>query len=90
MSTVDAETRARAVDVASSQLNSGDPATRVSAAGVVATFELADVTLAASRPAGNDRACVQTILRAARVAWASPQQELDAIYEALRQYGHTV
>lgn len=79
-----------AAKVARDGMKSGDAATRVRAAGVVAQFELADVTLMASRPAGNDRACVETIKRAARTSWASPQQELDAIYEALRQYGHSI
>ena len=84
------DTRQLAVKIAADGLKSSDAATRVHAAAAVAAFELADMTLTASRPAGNDRACVETIKRAARAPWASAQQELDAIYEALRQYGHTI
>lgn len=81
---------ARARKVARDALQSGDALTRATAAGALATARLHDALAGVDARRANDRATVEGVLSVVRQGWQSPREELDALYETLRQYGHEV
>lgn len=88
--TVDDRRHAARVARAELRRSDGLAVSGVAAAQAVASLALVELVEGVDQRRARDRHTVALILAVVRQQWESPQQELDAVYESLRQAGHAV